>query len=242
MLSAIYLVLFLVYLLHQLNYIVGYDHLAYLGYYMWGINIVFMLNPFKILNYHSRVYFMNILLKNLQLLWRPMNFNLFFLGMIMGSFAQPMNDFAFTACQFFYKDKSTCSEQGRVTTFVYLIIYIFYRIIQSLRLHQQYSPEVCVSRARQGLTACIFSLNTVVSSYLYGAYKSSQLMTYWIMSATISTLTGTNADLRADWGIISLDEEDCLLRKYKMFKRWVYFLCAVIDLLLNVVWALTIST
>jgi hypothetical protein len=67
-------------------------------------------------------------------------------------------------------------------------------------------------------------------------------MNYWIISASISTLTGTNADLRADWGIISLDKEDRLLRKYKMFKRWIYFFCAGVDLLLNVVWALTIST
>ena len=241
-LSAVYLVLFLVYLLKQLNYIVGFDHLNNLGYYMWGINIAFMLNPFKILNYHTRIYFMDVLLKNLQLLWRPMNLNLFLVGMIMGSCAQPLNDFTFTSCQLIYNHKKTCTEQGRFATFIYLLISIFYRIIQSFRLHYQYSPDVCISRARQGLTACIFSLNTVVSSYLYGTYKTTDLMKYWIISASISTLTTTNSDLRADWGVISLDKEDCLLRKYKMFKRWIYFFCAGLDLLLNVVWALTIST
>ena len=237
-----YLVLFLVYLLHELGYIVGYDHIKYLGYYMWGANIAFMLNPFKVLNYHSRIYFMDVLFKNLKLLFRPINFNLFLLGMIMGSCAQPLNDFAFTACQLIYDDLPRCSEQGRFATFIYLLIYLFYRIIQSFRLHYQYSPTVCVSRARQGLTAVLFSINTVVSSYLYGTYKTQPLLNYWIVSATFSTIIGTNADLRADWGIISFDKEDCLLRRHKMFQRWVYFLCAGLDLLLNIAWALTIST
>lgn len=48
--SAIYLTLFMVYLLFKLNLISG-SGLENLGMYMWIINIVFLLNPFKILNY-----------------------------------------------------------------------------------------------------------------------------------------------------------------------------------------------
>ena len=205
MLSAIFLVLFLVYLLKQLNYLVGYDHLRYLPYYMWGINIVFMLNPIKILNYHTRIYFMDILLKNLQLMWRPINFNLYFLGLVMGSFAQPINDFSFTACQLIHNDKKTCAGLGRNATFIYLLIFVYFRIIQSFRIHAQYSPNIVISRGRQGLLACIFLLNTVISSYLYGTYKSSQMLTYWIVSASISTITATNADLRVNWELITFD-------------------------------------
>jgi hypothetical protein len=123
-----------------------------------------------------------------------------------------------------------------------MLVYLVYRANQSFRLHAQYSPDVCVSRARQGLTAVIFTTNTMISSFLYGTYGTSNYLYYWIVSACLSTLTGTNADLRADWGIISLDEEDCLLRKYKMFPRGVYFFCAFIDLILNIGWALTISS
>jgi hypothetical protein len=100
---------------------------------------------------------------------------------------------------------------------------------------------VCISRARQGLLAVTFTTNTVISAFLYNKYSTDQLFHYWIASACISTITGTNADLRADWGVISLDKEDCLLRKYKYFPRGVYFFCAGLDLLLNVGWALTIS-
>lgn len=68
------------------------------------------------------------------------------------------------------------------------------------------------------------------------------MLTYWIENASISTITFTNADLRVNWGLITFDEEDCFLRKHKIFKRHVYFICAGIDLILNVGWALTIST
>ena len=103
-LSAIYLSLFLVYLLKELNYITGYDGLSNLGYYMWIINVVFMLNPLKILNWQSRRYFIYMFAKNLICPLRPMNMNIFFLGLIIGSFAQPMNDLAYTLCSLKYND------------------------------------------------------------------------------------------------------------------------------------------
>ena len=50
-LSSVYLTLFLVYLLKAGNIIDGHESLMNLGYFMWLINIIFMLNPFKVLNY-----------------------------------------------------------------------------------------------------------------------------------------------------------------------------------------------
>lgn len=95
---------------------------------------------------------------------------------------------------------------SRNATFAYMLIFLLFRAGQSFRLHAQYSPNVRISRARQGLTAVIFTTNTVFSGYFYGSYGTTQLFHYWIVSACLSTLTGTNADLRADWGVISLDE------------------------------------
>ncbi len=57
----------------------------------------------------------------------------------------------------------------------------------------------------------------------------------------MSTIAGIQADFRADWGIISFDKEDCILRKYKLFERKVYYIVGVIDIILNIGWILTIS-
>jgi hypothetical protein len=91
-----------------MGYIASYGFIANLGYVMWGINICFMLNPFKVLNYNSRWYFINLLKKFLMCLFIPMNFNIFFIGMVLGSCAQPMNDLAFTACMVVRGNQQTC--------------------------------------------------------------------------------------------------------------------------------------
>jgi hypothetical protein len=84
-------------------------------------------------------------------------------------------------------------------------------------------------------------INTVVASYLYGTYDTPSLMVYWIFSAAIGTLANINADFRADWGILSFAEEDCLLKKYTYFSRKTFLVWGIIDAFLNVVWVLTIS-
>lgn len=57
-LSAVYLILFLIYLFKAVGVIKGYDLLHHLGYFMWLINLCFLLNPFKIMNYEGRRYFL----------------------------------------------------------------------------------------------------------------------------------------------------------------------------------------
>lgn len=84
-------------------------------------------------------------------------------------------------------------------------------------------------------------MNTVISSFLYNTYLTNELKTYWIVSAIFSTIAGIQADLRADWGLISFDKEDCILRKYKMFPRATYFIVSAIDIVLNIGWVLTLS-
>jgi hypothetical protein len=102
-LSAIYLTLFLVYLLQQIGIIAEEHILKKLGYFMWGVNLVYLLNPFKVLNYEGRRYFLTLLWKFMMSLFRPMNMNIFFVAIIIGSFVQPFSDFAFTFCQAVYR-------------------------------------------------------------------------------------------------------------------------------------------
>jgi hypothetical protein len=101
-LSAIYLILFLIYMLKAVGTIEGYGLIQHLGYFVWLINILFLLNPFKILNYDGRVYFLKLFGKVLISLFRPMNLNILLVALMMGSFVQPFSDFAFTVCQLCY--------------------------------------------------------------------------------------------------------------------------------------------
>jgi hypothetical protein len=207
---------------------------------MWVINLVFLLNPLKVLNYEGRRYFLVLFAKFLASLFRPMNMNIFFVAIIVGSFVQPFADFAFTVCQAAYREQRDCAEETRTATFGFTMAFLFYRFVQSIRSHIQFGDR-CYSRPLIGITAVLFSMNTVVSAFLYSASLSDGLFRYWVVSAVLSTLAGIQADLRADWGLLSFDAEDCLLRRYKGFPRSVYFLVAGVDVVLNVGWVLTIS-
>lgn len=240
LLSALYLALFLVYLLHQLEVIGGHSSIAKLGYAAWVINIIFLLCPLRILNYEGRRYFLILFGKFLASLIRPMNMNIFFVAIVVGSFVQPFSDFAFTLCQVVYREERECIKETGDATLGFTVGFLFYRCVQSIRSHIQFGDR-CYSRPLIGITAVLFSLNTVISAFLYGLYLTDGLLTYWLVSAALSTLAGIQADLRADWGLISFDREDCILRKYKTLPRGVYFMVAVVDIVLNIGWVLTIS-
>lgn len=50
-----------------------------------------------------------MLYKVIMTLIRPMNMNIFFLAIMIGSFVQPFGDLAFTACQAVYLYGRDCS-------------------------------------------------------------------------------------------------------------------------------------
>lgn len=240
-LSAIYLVLFLVYLFKAVGIINGSPLIRHLGYFMWMINLLFLLNPLKIMNYEGRRYFVSLLAKVFVSIFRPMNLNIFLVAMIMGSFVQPFTDLAFTACSLAYNQTHDCLLDTRIATFVFTLVFIVIRFGHSIVSHRQLKTSKVFTRPILGLIAVVCSFNNVLSSYLYNTYLSDGLLIYWIISAIIATFAGLNADIRADFGLISFDKEDCLLRKYKRFPRPTYFIVVVIDFFLNIGWVFSVS-
>jgi hypothetical protein len=170
-----------------------------------------------------------------------MNLNIFLVAMIMGSFVQPFTDLAFTACSLAYNQTHDCLENTRIATFVFTLVFIAIRFGHSIVSHRQLKTSKVFTRPILGLIAVVCSFNNVLSSFLYNSYLSTGLLVYWIISAIIATFAGLNADVRADFGLISFDEEDCLLRKYKRFPRATYFIVVVIDFFLNVGWVFSVS-
>lgn len=67
------------------------------------------------------------------------------------------------------------------------------------------------------------------------------MLNFWIVVGSFATLARTNAEVRADWGLISFDEEDCLLRKHKQFRNIVYYVAMIANPIFDVAWVLTIS-
>lgn len=171
-LTAIYLVLFLIELLHRLQYIQGYEQLDSMAYFMWIINTAFFLNPLKVLNYNSRFYFLTLIKKILLSPFNLMNMLIFFVTMILGSFAQPLNDFIFTLSSLAQHDKAVSQWHARLATFIILSAFFVVRIVQGCRLHAQFGMGKCFSKSRMRLLAVICSILTIIPSFLYALYPT----------------------------------------------------------------------
>lgn len=117
-----------------------------------------------------------------------------------------MSDLGFTMCKI-CNITTECVSVARQTSFIFMLIFFSYRFIQSIRAHLQFSPGISFSRPKFAAINAICNMNTMISSYLYNAYSTTQgFLVYWILSAIASTLTGLNTDYRTDWGLISFDE------------------------------------
>jgi hypothetical protein len=206
-LTVIYLILFLVDILYRLKYFEGHEHFNYLGYYMWLLNVIFILNPFRILNYQSRLYFLYMLKKVAISPFRPMNLKIFFTTTIISSFAQPLNDFSFTIFSLINNDKATCTWYARVTTFAVLLLFFSIRIAQGFRMHIQFGQGKCFSRARMRILAVACSIITIIASFLYALRNSQEMLVFWIVTGSIATIARSHSEIRADWGLFNFDED-----------------------------------
>jgi hypothetical protein len=108
-----------------------------------------------------------------------------------------------------------------------------------MRSHHQFGNGQILSRPIQGLIASALGINTFVSSYIYSIYGKEWII-YYVISITISTISGLNADYRADWGLISLNKGDWFLRDKKLFQNKIYYIFMAIDILLSILWTVSI--
>jgi hypothetical protein len=187
------------------------------------------------------MYFLMLLGKNLICLFKPMNLNIFLMAIILSSWAQPLNDISFTICTLHTYDQTICQEQGRTATFIYMLVYAFFRIGQNIRFQTQDGTGRIYSRPNAGSCAVVMGTHTVIVSYIFGNNDTHELLVYWIIAAAISTIVGIHADFKADWGFINCDEGSWFFRSTLHFKKTTYYFWLVVDAVLNVTWVLTIS-
>lgn len=202
-LSTIFLVLFLVYLLKAADLIDGYDQLLNLGYYMWLINIAFVLNPFRILNYEGRRYFLKTFLKVLTSFISQIGLNTNFFVLIMISYTQPFSDFIFTILSLVYTSGSVIAPKARLGTFVFTQYMLVMLGFHGIRLHLRLNTSNLFSRPLLTVYSVIATINSVISSYVYNTLLYDGLFIYWIISSVVATLVGLNTEYKGNWGLLS---------------------------------------
>lgn len=115
------------------------------------------------------------------------------------------------------------------------------RIIQSVKLHLTIGQGKMFSKPKLRAIAVMFSIGTIIASFCHGIYGTQQTLTFWIVIGLMATITRTNSEIRADWGMFSFSEESCFLRPNRTFRDSAYIICMILVPILDVAWVLTIS-
>lgn len=132
--TAVYLILFGLFIINELK-VIDVQGLHLLGYYQWIFNIVFLLNPFKIINYEGRRYYVTVFLKLMIAPFRSFNFRIYLLSLLFSSWTQPFSDFSYTICKAIYASESTCNSEARLATYIFTLAFPILRIILALKSH-----------------------------------------------------------------------------------------------------------
>lgn len=82
--TAVYLVLFGLFMANELK-VINVQGLHMLGYYQWIFNIVFILNPIKIINYEGRRYYVTLFIKLILSPFRDYSFRVHLLSLYFSS-------------------------------------------------------------------------------------------------------------------------------------------------------------
>ncbi|KRX07878.1 hypothetical protein PPERSA_10266 [Pseudocohnilembus persalinus] len=214
---------------------------------VWIMILVYILNPVKnIMNHEGRRYLWTLLFHCLAQPFEKMEFRIAWMTDQLISLVGAIKDFEYTLCywiqQIFGKDTATCTDSKRPTGFLASLIPLYYRAVQcSRQIYEDYTGLPSIYKHPQfiNLGKYLSSILTSILSYYTKYNESLEVEVLWIISAAISTVYSYIWDLKKDWGLLEPGQKG--LRSIKQYKDKLYYFAIFSNLLLRLVWVLSIS-
>lgn len=172
-----------------------------------------------------------------------------FLGDILTSVVKPLIDFAYVVMFFSYKsidkdgnvrDPMWYSEEGSKSDIMpgWTCVLILSLLPLNFRfwacIHKVYHGHVYPSIFNAG--KYFFGMVAVVIAALFTKGMVSLEVVY--AAKIFSTCYSYFWDIKFDWGLLRFEGGHCLLRRHISYPAWVYYICAVINLVLRFAWLL----
>lgn len=114
----------------------------YLVLFVWGLFILYLVNPLPILSHKSRLYSLKLAIKSILAPIIGVTFPVIWMTDQLISLITPFKDFAYTICYYLHLFKAenadlshnSCSEAGRIeVVFVVGAVAYSYRILQCIK-------------------------------------------------------------------------------------------------------------
>lgn len=217
---------------------------------LWLCLLVVVLCPLRIFYYDTRAYLLSTLRNVFTAPLTNVSFRDFFVADWICSLVSVFADLSYTSCfyltgSFHHNERTQCADVNtRYILWFVSFIPSWWRFVQCLRRYRDTASTRQLWNATKYFIGMLVTLTSLLDKRFGG--PSSDWRTLWICTAIVGTLASFLWDVIFDWGLWSglLDRvsSDKLLRpKLTLEHRWIYHASVVANLLLRVVWVLTIS-
>lgn len=220
----------------------------YLVLFVWGIFILYLINPFPIFSFHSRLYGLKIAIKSILAPFLGVTFPVIWMTDQLISLITPFRDFAYTICYYINltdegsvnSRSNTCNSAKRFeVVFMVGAIAYFFRIVQCMRQGYDKGSYFCELEFLNTIKYA-FSLITLTLSFLWKAGDDT-IFNVWIVFACLSTLYSYIWDLKVDWALFEKNSPHRFLRKNLCYPYQAYYVIILVNFLLRIVWVGTLS-
>ena len=242
-LSFIYMLLFLLFVM-QLSGTLGGTFIYY-GELFWALLIAYLFLPLPILQHKGRHYFLKLLLDVIISPCIPMSFLIIWMSEQLVSLNQPFADLFYTICTFTSRDYPTCKKHVPNFSSALIMTMFAWRMLQNFKFWVQISKAAKTYNFKAppflGFIRASFGLNTSIAALLLRLEVFPTAWNYWLAMAIITTIVSWIVDVRGDWGLFGFGDK--FLRDKLLFPKAkpLYYLVALINLVLRVAWVLSIS-
>lgn len=211
------------------------------------INIIILVIVFVVYSIRSEGWLIMRVLRTIAAPFCKVYFNDFFIADQIISISIVLYDIEYTICYYIvdaFKDKDTCKNSHKWILTILAVLPLLWRFLQCLRRYRDLNDSAQLLNAGKYLTSMILA---VISSLKNSTSQSKALFVIWLIIALASTTYSYSWDILRDWSLIEScrccnnDKKCTLLRSQRMYPKFWYYSAMLSNLLLRVLWTLTIS-
>ncbi|KAL4634873.1 xenotropic and polytropic retrovirus receptor 1 [Arapaima gigas] len=226
---------------------------------LYGVMLVFLMNPVKTAYYKSRFWLLKLLFRVFTAPFHRVEFADFWLADQLNSLAIVLMDLEYLMCFYIFElewgenkgllahslDK-TCHSYSYGVRAIIQCLPAWFRFVQCLRRYRDTKrafPHL-VNAGKYSTTFFVVAFMALYSTHKDQKHSDAEIFFYLlIVSSVVNSLYTLIWDLKMDWGLFDRNAgENTFLREEIVYPQKAYYYCAIVeDIILRFAWTIQIS-
>uniref|UniRef100_A0A8C3ACR6 Xenotropic and polytropic retrovirus receptor 1 n=1 Tax=Cyclopterus lumpus TaxID=8103 RepID=A0A8C3ACR6_CYCLU len=224
---------------------------------LYGLFLLFLINPFKTCYYKSRFWLLKLLFRVVTAPFHHVGFADFWLADQLNSLGVVLMDLEYMICFYSFEldwkkhdglisSKDVCNSYSYGVRAVIQCLPAWFRFVQCLRRYRDTKrafPHL-VNAGKYSTSFFVVTFAALYSTHKAEAHADAQIFLYlYIGCLVVSSCYTLVWDLKMDWGLFDRNAgENTFLREEIVYPQKAYYYSAIVeDVLLRFSWTLTVS-